>query len=204
MDEQQTVRKMKNEEARLNTGLGFVGWFLSIDAFLIGILLANYSSFGTKFRIPIFFLVCSIVGFIQAARFYRDGSGSTEYGSKIGLNARKMYELGNIVSELVGINLLIGSIPLMVCLLIDDPIIQYLTAFLVPITFMMYLSTEYTIVARRYRAKVRIPVALLFGIPLIVAALNTQNSLFYVSYVSIVVCMLLTIHSLVFLEYKDI
>lgn len=94
---------MKDEEARLNTGLGFVGWFLGIDAFLIGVILANYTQFGVRFRVPILFLVCSLIGFIQAARFYRDGSGSTEYAkATVGLTARKMFELGNIVSEFIG------------------------------------------------------------------------------------------------------
>jgi hypothetical protein len=198
------LKTMKNEEARLNTGLGFVGWFLSIDAFLLGILLANYGNFGTQSRIPIFYLVCSLVGLIQAARFYRDASGSTEYASNVGINARKMFELGNIISDYIGINLLIGAIPLMVCLLIKDPLIQIFTAFLVPVCFMIYFCTEYTISARRYRISARLPMALLLGVPLIIASLNTDNNLFYVSFIPLVVSFLITAHSIKFLEYKDI
>lgn len=195
---------MKDEEARLNTGLGFVGWFLSIDAFLLGILIANYSQFVTRFRVPIFFLVCSLMGFIQAARFYRDASGATEYGTKIGLTAGKMHELGNIVSELMGVNMLIVALPLIISLLIKDSFIVYTTGILVSITFGLYMSTEFTILARRYRPKVRIPLALLTSLSLMAASIYSTTMFFYLSFVPFVVSVVLGIHSMVFLRYKKL
>jgi hypothetical protein len=196
---------MKDEEARLNTGLGFVGWFLGIDAFLIGVILANYTQFGVRFRVPILFLVSSLIGFIQAARFYRDGSGSTEYAkAAIGLTARKMFELGNIISEFIGINMLIFAIPIMISLLIKDTFVVYTTAFLISVSFGLYLISEYTIVARRYLVPIRVPVAIITSACLFISSISSQTRLFYLCLVPFVVSLLLCIHSIVFLRYKEL
>jgi len=196
---------MKDEEARLSTGLSFVGLFLGIDAFLIGIFLANYSNFGVRFRVPILFLVTSLVGFTLAARFYRDGSGSTEYAKEtVGLTARKMYELGNIVSEFVGVNMLIFAIPIMISLLINDTFVVYTTALLVSITFGLYLMSEYTIVARRYLVPIRVPVAIITSVCLFISAISAQTNLFYLCLVPFSVSLLLCLHSIVFLRYKEL
>lgn len=195
---------MKDEEARLNTGLGFVGYFLGIDAFLLGILIANYSQFALRFRIPIFFLVCSLMGFIMAARLYRDASGASVYGSKIGLTTGKMHELGNIISELIGLNMLIFAIPLIISLLISDSFITYSTGIIVSVMFGLYMSTQYTILARRYQPPVRVPLAVIMSASLIASALLSNTRYFYLCFVPFGVSVVLCIHSMLFLRYKKI
>ena len=115
-----------------------------------------------------------------------------------------MLELGNIVSDFIGVNLLIGSIPLTVCIIIDDPVIRVFTAIAIPLSFLVYVSSEYTIEARRYRPWVRVPFAITFAITLAVASLNSNNNLYYLSFVPIILTALITTHSMKYLQYKDI
>lgn len=118
----------QNRDLQINEAsiaVSFTGLMTAVSIFFAGLLIAKSEQLNELLKIPILYLILSTFGFLFATLMYANSSGDVARGSGRSFNRAMM--LGNIISEYLGVYLLVLAIPLVMLSVTQDALIRLMT-----------------------------------------------------------------------------
>lgn len=122
-------------------------FMMAVTTFFTGFLISSYDSFNNSIRIPILFLVISTLSFLFTNLIFANASGEIRSGNHVGAN--KHADAGNVISEFLGIYLLVTSIPLVINALTGDIFLR-IAIFIVAVSALFGYSMSSFSIIKRY------------------------------------------------------
>lgn len=147
------LQYMTNRSDLTNYEIEFVGidvnicsFMMTVTTFFTGFLIANYGNFDKSVRIPILFLIISTFAFLYSSNIFGNASGEIMSGNKN--RANKHAVVGTIISEFLGVYLLVAAIPLTITALTDDEFLRYSALIVSLFGLFAYTLSSFSIVDR--------------------------------------------------------
>lgn len=125
-------------------------FMMAVSTFFTGFLIANYNSFDETVRIPILFLIIATFAFLYTSNIFGNASGEIMSGNIE--QANKHAAVGTVISEFLGIYLLVISIPLAINALTNDSFLR-ISVFIVSIIGLFAYNVSKFSVIKRYVKK---------------------------------------------------
>lgn len=155
-------------QGQVQTYTQFAATMAALSLFFTGVILTKYDTYSTSIRIPIAFLLISIFGFLYGALLYSNAAQEvSEYNEK---GFRRAIFLGDLISEYLGVYLLVIAIPLVINIITDDIFLRIVTFLSSLIGLGIYQFSHFSILERHFGTIYR-PISvviLLFGLLLFV------------------------------------
>ena len=140
-------------QSQVQTYVSFTSFMTGVVVFFAGLLLSSFHTFDISIKVPISFLIISIFGFLYSTLIY---SGAAEEAAQMRLEGfRRALYLGDVISEYLGVYLLIISIPLVVTVITGDVFLRGVTIGAALVGLVMYQSSRVSMVERHFRGGYR-------------------------------------------------
>ncbi|RJO60236.1 hypothetical protein C4544_05680 [candidate division WS5 bacterium] len=120
---EKTQENLNKYSVSIQTAVSFAGLFAALSLFFTGLIITNYNQFSSSVRIPILFLIISTFGFLYATLIYVNAT--TELSIPRLDKCKRAVDIGNIISEYMGVYFLIFSIPLVITVISSDPFLRW-------------------------------------------------------------------------------
>ncbi len=138
---------LNHYQSEIQTGVMFTAFMTAVTSFFLGLLLTRIEVISMTIKIPILFLIISTFGFLFSTIIYANASGEiTRLDSK---KAKNYILIGNVLSEYLGVYLLVLSIPLVINAITPDVFLRVSTLAVVMISLFIYSISRFSI-AHRY------------------------------------------------------
>lgn len=170
-------------QAQASTNVSFTAFMTAVVVFFTSLLLTKFDYYNVSIKIPISFLIISIFGFLYSTIVFANASGVI-LKKRIDL-FKKHENLGNALSEYLGVYLLILSIPLVINVITNDIYLQLVTILSALIGLSIYQFSEFSIMQRQFKEVQHLCLSfllILFGLILFLA----QKYDFYFVHISII------------------
>lgn len=179
-------------DENIQVDVSITSFMLAVATFFTGFLISNYGSYDRSIRIPILFLIISTFAFLFTSNIFGNASGEIISGNKKG--ALRHAAIGTIISEFLGIYLLVLSIPFVINALTDDVFLRVAVFIIAATSIFLYNLSEFSIVKRYLGKWPRIGYAaiLIFLETLAFIAQSAHDSVFLYSGVSILIFLFST------------
>lgn len=107
----------------ISSAVSFAGLFTTLSLFFTGLIITNYDNFESYVRIPVLFLIICTFGFLYATLIYIN----TTYKLSIFTleKCKKGINLGDIISEYMGVYFLIFAVPLVIIVITQDQFLRW-------------------------------------------------------------------------------
>ncbi len=129
----------------------FSGTMTAVTLFFTGLILTNFENFDTSIRVPIGLLIISMFGFLYGTLLYSNASEEVSSYNYPGL--RKAIYLGDIISEYLGLYLLVLSIPLVLNVVTTDGFLRAVALVSALGGLTIYQLSGFSIVERHFGQK---------------------------------------------------
>lgn len=139
-------RKSNYENSEIAIDVSVTSFMMTVATFFAGFLIASYDSFDNSVRIPMLFLIVSTLAFLFTNVIFANASGEISAGNREGAN--KHASTGNIISEFLGIYLLVISLPLAINAITDDVFLRAAVFAVSMIALIGYSVSPYSIIKR--------------------------------------------------------
>ncbi|KKW19196.1 MAG: hypothetical protein UY63_C0018G0017 [Parcubacteria group bacterium GW2011_GWA2_51_10] len=123
----------------------------AVVLFFTGLILTKFENFDISIKVPISFLLISIFGFLYAALLY--SSAAQEVSEYNEARFHRAVFLGDILSEYLGVYLLVISIPLVINLITDDLFLRLVSLSAALAGLAIYQFSSFSLVERHFRHK---------------------------------------------------
>jgi hypothetical protein len=142
-----------NEEVNLYSGqirsnISFSAFMTAVVIFFVGVLLTNFSKYDASVKVPICFLIIGTFGFLYSALIYTNASGEI-LGKKLANFKRNMF-VADVLSEYLGVYLLVLSIPLVINIITPDAFLRVTVALASLLGFAFYQFAHFSISERHF------------------------------------------------------
>lgn len=135
-----------NEEIQVDVSV--TSFMLAVSTFFTGFLFSAYDSFDNSVRIPMLFLIISTLSFLFTNIIFANASGEIRSGNNKGANRHA--SIGNIISEFLGIYLLVASLPLVVNALTGDAFLKIAVFVAATSALFIYSVSPFSIIKRYF------------------------------------------------------
>ena len=133
-------------QSEIQTGVSFTAFMTAVCAFFLGLLLTRLDVINITIKIPILFLILSTFGFLFSTIIYANASGEI---TRLDKNKAKKYMMvGNVLSEYLGVYLLVLSIPLVVNAVTGDVFLMVSTFMVTIVSLFLYSISPFSIAYR--------------------------------------------------------
>ena len=143
---------MNNFHNEINVAVSLTGLLTAVTIFFTGLLITRFDSYDISIKVPILFLIISTFGFLYSTLIYSNASGFLTR-----LNCPEKYEkcmiFGNVISEYLGVYLLILSIPLIINIITTDMFLRYSTLIVTLGGMLIYHLQGFSIMERHFKQK---------------------------------------------------
>lgn len=133
-----------NNEIQIDVSV--TSFMMAVATFFTGFLISSYDSFDNSVRIPILFLIVSTLSFLFTNIIFANASGEIRAGNNDGANRHA--STGNIISEFLGIYLLVSSLPLVVNALTGDVFLKVAVFAAATAALFIYSISPFSIIKR--------------------------------------------------------
>ncbi|HPN54886.1 MAG TPA: hypothetical protein PLB52_03040 [Candidatus Moranbacteria bacterium] len=133
-----------NEEVVIDVSV--TSFMMTVATFFTGFLISSYDSFSNSVRIPIFFLIVSTLSFLFTNIIFANASGEIRTGNRSGANKHAI--TGNIISEFLGIYLLVTSLPLAINAITEDIFLRDAVFIISIVALVAYSMSPFSIIKR--------------------------------------------------------
>ncbi|MCW1296924.1 MAG: hypothetical protein OH319_04555 [Candidatus Parvarchaeota archaeon] len=131
------------EEQQIN--VSFTSIMTIISTFFAGLILTKYDSFDISIRVPVLFLIISVLGFTFSTLIFTNLSGEI---SRFRRHFKDYIVFGNILSEYFGVYLLLFSLPLIIVAVSSDLFLRSTVLISVLVGFFLYNSSKFSLMER--------------------------------------------------------
>lgn len=146
MSQQETLNL---RQTQVQTYVSFTSFMTAVVVFFTGLILTQFNTYDISIKVPLSFLMISISGFLFSTLIYTKVAESIAQ-RKLEI-AKKNIFLGDIISEYIGVYLLILSIPLVVNVITDDIFLRLVTLFALFGGFGLYQFSHFSIIERHFK-----------------------------------------------------
>lgn len=134
-------------QMEIQTSVSFTAFMTAVTSFFLGLLITRLGGINLTIKIPILFLIVSTFGFLYSTIIYSNASGEiTRLNNK---KAKSYMLIGNVLSEYIGVYLLVLSIPLVINAITSDVFLRITTLVVVVVGLFFYSISQFSI-AHRY------------------------------------------------------
>ena len=137
-----------NEEVMIDVSV--TSFMMTVATFFTGFLISSYSSYDNSVRIPIFFLIVSTLSFLFTNIIFANAAGEIRAGNRAGANKHAI--TGNIISEFLGIYLLVIALPLAINAITKDSFLQVAVFTISMVALLGYSVSSFSIIKRYINA----------------------------------------------------
>jgi len=196
-------RKQDYSISEISIDVNVTSFMLAVSTFFTGFLISSFKSLDSSVTIPILFLIVSTVSFLFTNIIFANAAGEIRAENIKGAN--KHARVGNVISEYLGIYLLVISIPLAINALTADSFLTNTVFIICTAALFGYSVSSFSIVHRYIK---RLPVRLLYAAVLACVSLGcflTQktNTDLYVAFSIFLISFLLLTTLRFFLHKRD-
>jgi len=133
----------------IQVGVSFTSFMTVVTMFFTGLLITQFEQFTATVRVPILFLIISTFGFLYSTLIYANASGAINRITTKRFD--RQMEIGNILSEYLGVYFLILSIPLVINLVATDWFLKLSTLLVSLGGLAIYHISGFSIMDRHYK-----------------------------------------------------
>ena len=181
-EDQLTGDELVLYQTQLHIYVSFTSFMTGVVVFFVGLLLSTFHNYDISIKIPISFLIISIFGFMYSTLIY---TGAADEVSKKQKNSffRHIF-LGDVLSEYLGIYLLVLSIPLVVGAITNDSFLKATSIISALAGLTIYQFSHVSMVERHFKGRHTIIswIITLLGLAMVIA----QNNKIYFTQISII------------------
>jgi len=143
-------QKLDYNNNEVQVDVSVTSFMMVVATFFTGLLISSYSSFDNSVRIPIFFLIVSTLSFLFTNIIFANASGEIRAGNRDGANRHAT--TGNIISEFLGIYLLVISLPLAINAITNDIFLRNAVFIISMVALLGYSISQFSIIKRYINA----------------------------------------------------
>lgn len=136
-------------QTQVQTYVSFTSFMTAVVVFFTGLILTQFKTYDISIKVPISFLMISISGFLFSTLIYTNAAEAIAQGKLE--KAKKNIFLGDIVSEYIGVYLLILSVPLVVNVITNDMFLRIITLLAFFGGFGLYQFSHFSIIERHFK-----------------------------------------------------
>jgi hypothetical protein len=133
-----------NNEVQIDVSV--TSFMIMVSTFFTGLLIASYSSFNNSIRVPVFFLIVSTLSLIFTNIIFANASGEIRAGNADGANKNAI--VGNLISEYLGVYLLVISLPLTINAITSDIFLKNSVFIVSVVSLFGYSISPFSIIKR--------------------------------------------------------
>ncbi|MBI4162384.1 MAG: hypothetical protein HY513_01765 [Candidatus Aenigmarchaeota archaeon] len=174
-------------QTQLQTYVGFTSFMTVVTTFFTGLLLTQIKNYDISIKVPIAFLLISMFGFLYATLIYTNGSDEIARGKV--KTARKHLLMGDVLSEYIGVYLLVLSIPLVMNAITGDGFLRIVSLVASLGGFALYQFSHLSIIEKHFKRQYEKISAALIILGLLVFSSQTYE--FYFVELSIILMILI-------------
>lgn len=139
--------KMNQEDLSKETAVGInIASFLgTVTLFFAGILISRLQSFDKSLKMPILYLVVATLGFIFSAVIYANMTGAKRLNTK---SSESYIQLGNSLSEYLGLYPFLAAIPMVVSAVTPDSFLKIAILSVTIISLTLYSMSPFSLPRR--------------------------------------------------------
>ncbi|MEM5804316.1 MAG: hypothetical protein QXU82_00470 [Candidatus Aenigmatarchaeota archaeon] len=131
----------------VQASVSFTSFMTAVSMFFVGLILTRYETFEATIRIPVLFLIVSTFGFLYSTLVYSNASDPiTRMDRK---RTREYMFIGDVISEYVGVYMLIFSLPLTITAITKDAFLQFAVLAASIMGLVLYSFSRYSIIYRQ-------------------------------------------------------
>lgn len=136
-------------QGEVQASVSFTTFMTAMTMFFIGLLLTQFGTFNPTVRIPVLFLVISTFGFLYSTLIYANASG--EIARFEGRRAKSHMFIGNVLSEYLGVYMLVLALPLVINAVTADAFLQFSVLITAGLGLALYSRSPFSIISRHLR-----------------------------------------------------
>jgi len=180
-------------QTHVQTNVGFTSFMTAVVVFFTGLLLASYRTYDESIKVPISYLIISVFGFLYSTLIYTNSAEEVSHKREAAF--KKSMFLGDVISEYLGVYLLVISIPMVVGAVTNDLFLRAVTIISSLAGLMLYQFSHVSMIERHFRKEHKILafLALLFGLALFTAQIYhfyfVQIATLYIIFVLLITYM---------------
>lgn len=129
-------------------GLTLSAFLGTAALFFAGLLITQISSLNDSIRLPIVYLICCTVALVYSAIIYANMAGETLEHSDH--KAKRSNYSANILSEFLGVNVFLISMPMVINAITDDLLLRTTVAVVILLSIFVYTMSSFSILSRVY------------------------------------------------------
>ena len=176
---------------QVQTYVGFTSFMTAVVVFFVGLLLASFKNYDPSIKVPIAYLIISIFGFLYATLIYT--GIAAEISNKREQHFKHSMQLGDVISEYLGVYLLIISIPFVIGAITDDPFLRLVSIFAAIIGLIVYQLSHVSMIEQHFSKTNRLLSLFLAAFALILYWSQINDFHFVQLSVCFLLCMFLVV-----------
>lgn len=138
-------------QAQVQTNVAFTAFMTAVVVFFAGLLITRFESYELSIKVPIAFLIVSIFGFLYSTVVFANASGEISEGNTS--KFKKHMLLGDILSEYLGIYLLVVSVPLVINVVTQDVFLRAITVVSALSGLAIYQFSHFSVIEKHLESK---------------------------------------------------
>ena len=143
--------KLSLYATQAQTNVSFTSFMTAVVVFFTGLLIASFDKYNILIKIPISFLIISIFGFLYSTLIFANATGKIVNGDEKSFK-RHMF-LGDVISEYLGVYLLVFSIPLVIGVITQDNFVRIISILSALIGLAVYQFSSVSIMEKHFNLK---------------------------------------------------
>lgn len=139
-------QKQSYSHSEIDIDVNVTSFMMTVATFFTGFLISSYDSFDKSVRMPVLFLIVSTLSFLFSNIIFANASGEIRAGNTD--KANKHAAAGNIISEFLGIYLLVISLPLAINAITGDIFLRISVFTISAVAIFAYSMSTFSIIKR--------------------------------------------------------
>lgn len=179
-------------QTQVQTYVNFTTFMTAVVVFFVGLLLASFKNFDISIKVPIAYLIISIFGFLYSTLIYT--GAATEITHKREAQFKKSMLLADVISEYLGVYLVVVSIPFVIGAVTNDAFLRLVSIIAAGAGLIIYQFSHVSMIERHFTSinKILSPAITLFSILLYFSQI--YDFYFVPLSVLFLLCMLVIVH----------
>lgn len=138
-------------QTEVQTDVTFTSFMVAVVTFFTGLLITRFEAYDISIKIPISFLIISMFGFLYSTMIFSNAAEEVTKGNAV--KCKQHLLLGDILSEYLGVYLLIISIPLIINVITTDTFLRYVTLVSSLAGLAIYQFSHFSVIERHFRER---------------------------------------------------
>lgn len=138
-------------QTEVQTVVSFTAFMTAVVVFFTGLILTTIKNYDISIKVPVSFLLISIFGFLFSTLIYTNAA--TEISARRLKQAKEYIFWGDVLSEYLGVYMLVLSMPLVINVLVADEYLSFVALASSVGGLIIYHFLHFSIIERHFKEK---------------------------------------------------